>query len=72
MDDVLDVFEFDLGELVEGGLQLVLAAVLLLVGLLLMVLELVLDGVFLWGLLLFIGGVVVAVLGALSLLDSVF
>jgi hypothetical protein len=72
MDDVLDVFEFDLGELVEGGLQLALAAVLLLVGLLLMILELLFDGVFLWGLLLFVGGIVVAVLGALSLLDGVF
>ena len=32
MDEVLDVFELDLGELVEGGFQLLVSALLLVLG----------------------------------------
>jgi hypothetical protein len=70
--DVLEIFEFDLGELLEGGLQAVLAGLLLLVGVVVMLASIVVDGVFLWGALLFVGGLVVGVFAVVSVFDAFF
>jgi hypothetical protein len=70
--DVLEIFEFDLSELLEGGLQAVLAGLLLLVGVVVMLASIVVDGVFLWGALLFVGGLVVGVFAVVSVFDAFF
>jgi hypothetical protein len=70
--DVLEIFEFDLGELLESGLQAVLAGLLLLVGVVVMLASIVVDGVFLWGALLFVGGLVVGVFAVVSVFDAFF
>jgi hypothetical protein len=72
MDELLEIFEFDLGELIEGGLQALLAGVLLLLGTVVMLASIVVDGVFLWGLLLFVGGLVVGVFAVVSFFDVFF
>lgn len=72
MDEVLELFEFDLGELIEGGLQALLAGLLLLLGLVVMLASLVVDGVFLWGALLFVGGLIAGVFAVASVLDVFF
>jgi hypothetical protein len=72
MDDVLEVFEFDIGEILEGGLQAILAAVLLLLGVVLMLASIVVDGLFLWGALAFLGGLVAGVFAVVSFLDVFF
>ncbi|QSG09328.1 hypothetical protein [Halapricum desulfuricans] len=70
MDEVFDIFELDLGELLESGLQAVLAVLLLAIGIVLMLAAIVVDGVFLWGLLLFVGGIVVGVFSVISFFDT--
>ena len=70
--DVLEIFEFDLGELLEGGLQAVLAGLLLFLGVVVMLASIVVDGAFLWGALLFVGGLVVGVLAVVSVFDAFF
>jgi cytochrome c oxidase assembly factor CtaG len=70
MDEVFEIFE--LGELFEGGLQLLVAGVLLVLGVVLMLAELLIDGLFLWGALLFVLGIVAAVFAAASFLDIFF
>ncbi|QSG12238.1 hypothetical protein HSBGL_1827 [Halapricum desulfuricans] len=70
MDEVFDIFELDLGELLESGLQAVLAVLLLAIGIGLMLAAIVVDGVFLWGLLLFVGGIVVGVFSVISFFDT--
>lgn len=72
MDDVLEVFELDLGEVLEGGLQAVLAAILLVVGTVLMLASLVVDGLFLWGALAFVAGLIAGVFAVASFLDVFF
>lgn len=72
MDEVLDVFELDLGELVEGGFQLLVAGLLLVVGVVLMVAELLVDGTFLWGAVLFVLGIIAGLFAAVSFLDVFF
>jgi hypothetical protein len=72
MDELLDVFDLDLGELIEGGLQALLAGVLLLLGTVVMLASIVVDGVFLWGALLFVGGLVVGVFAVVSFFDVFF
>jgi hypothetical protein len=72
MDELLEIFEFDLGELIEGGLQALIAGVLLILGTLLMLASVVVDGVFLWGVLLFVGGLVAGVFAVMSFLDVFF
>ncbi|WP_159901751.1 hypothetical protein [Salinirussus salinus] len=72
MDEVLEIFEFDFGELVEGGLQALLAGLLLLLGVVVMLASLVVDGVFLWGALLFVGGLVAGVFAVASFFDTFF
>jgi hypothetical protein len=72
MDELLEVFEFDLGELVEGGLQALLAGLLVSVGVALLIASIVVDGVFLWGALLVVVGLVVGVFALVSFLDGVF
>ena len=72
MDEVLDVFELDLGELVEGGFQLLVSALLLVLGVVLMVAELLVDGTFLWGAVLFVLGIVAGLFAVVSFLDIFF
>ena len=72
MDEVLEIFELDIGELLEGGLQVLIAALLLIAGVGLMLASILIDGVFLWGALLFLGGIVAGVFAAASLLDVFF
>ncbi|QCC51871.1 hypothetical protein [Halapricum salinum] len=72
MDEVLDVFELDLGELVEGGFQLLVAGLLLVVGVVLMVAELLVDGTFIWGVALFVLGIVAGLFAVVSFLDIFF
>jgi len=72
MDEILDVFELDLGELVEGGFQLLVAGLLLVAGVVLMVAELLVDGTFIWGAALFVLGIVAGVFAIASFLDIFF
>ncbi|SEP25268.1 hypothetical protein SAMN05216388_10551 [Halorientalis persicus] len=72
MDELLDVFELDLGELVEGGLQLLVAGLLLVVGVVLMVAELLVDGTFLWGALLTVLGIIAGLFAVASFFDIFF
>jgi len=72
MDEVLDIFELDLGELVEGGFQLLVAGLLLVLGVVLMVAELLVDGTFIWGLVLFVLGIVAGLFAVMSFLDVFF
>jgi hypothetical protein len=71
MDEILEVFELDLGEVVAGGLQALLAGLLVVLGIVLMIASILVDGLFLWGALLLVGGIVVGVVALLSLLDGV-
>lgn len=70
--DVLEIFELDLSELIEGGLQAVLAVLLVAVGVVLMLSSLVIDGVFLWGVLLFVAGLLAGVFAVVSFFDTFF
>lgn len=72
MDDVLEIFELDIGEAIEGGFQALIAGLLLLVGVIVMAASIVVDGVFLWGALLFVGGLVAGVFALVSFLDVFF
>jgi hypothetical protein len=72
MDEVLEIVDFDLGELLEGGLQALLAGFLLVVGIIVMLASIVVDGAFLWGLLIFVGGLIVGVLAVVSFFDAFF
>jgi len=72
MDEVLEIFELDLGELVEGGFQLLVAGLLLVLGVVLMVAELLVDGTFIWGLALFVLGIVAGLFAVGSFLDVFF
>ena len=72
MDEVLEVVDFDLGELLEGGLQALLAGFLLVVGVVVMLASIVVDGAFLWGLLIFVGGLIVGVFAVVSFFDAFF
>jgi hypothetical protein len=72
MDEILDVFELDLGELVEGGFQLLVAGLLLVVGVVLMVAELLVDGTFIWGAALFVLGIIAGLFAVVSFLDIFF
>jgi hypothetical protein len=67
MDEILDVFE-----LIEGGFQLLVASLLLVVGVVLMVAELLVDGTFIWGVVLFVLGIVVGLFAVVSFLDVLF
>jgi hypothetical protein len=71
MDEILDVFELDLGEMIAGGLQALLAGFLVVLGIVLMIASILVDGLFLWGVLLLVGGLVVGVIALLSFLDGV-
>jgi hypothetical protein len=72
MDEILDVFELDVSELIEGGFQLLVASLLLVVGVVLMVAELLVDGTFIWGVVLFVLGIVVGLFAVVSFLDVLF
>jgi hypothetical protein len=72
MDEILEVFELDLGEVLEGGLQAVLAVLLLGLGTVLMLASLVVDGLFLWGALSFVGGLIAGVFAVVSFFDVFF
>jgi uncharacterized membrane protein YjjP (DUF1212 family) len=72
MDEVLEIFELDLGELIEGGLQLLVAGLLLVLGVVLMVSELLVDGTFLWGVALLVLGIVAGIFALGSFLDVFF
>ena len=72
MDELLEIFEFDLGELIEAGLQALLAGLLLILGIIVMAASIVVDGVFLWGALLFVAGLVVGVFAVVSVFEGVF
>ena len=72
MDEVLDVFELELGELVEGGFQLLIAGLLLVAGVVLMVAELLVDGIFIWGAALFVLGIVAGLFAVMSFIDIFF
>jgi hypothetical protein len=72
MDELLDVFELDLSELVEGGFQLLVAGLLLLAGVGLMVAELLVDGTFIWGAALFVLGIIAGLFAVVSFLDTFF
>ena len=72
MDEVFDIFDLDLGELIEGGLQLVLAFLLLVTGVIFMIASLIFDGLFIWGLLLFVGGIIVGIFAIVSFFDIFF
>jgi hypothetical protein len=72
MDEILDVFELDLGELVEGGFQLLVAGLLLVVGVVLMMAELLVDGTFIWGAALFVLGIIAGLFAVVSFLDIFF
>lgn len=72
MDDILDVFELDLGELIEGGFQLLVAGLLLVGGIVLMMAELLVDGTFIWGAALFVLGIIAGLFAVVSFLDIFF
>ena len=72
MDEVLEIFELDLGELIEGGFQLLIAGLLLVLGVVLMVAELLVDGTFIWGAVLFVLGIVAGLFAVVSFLDVFF
>jgi hypothetical protein len=72
MDEVFDIIDFDLGELIEGGLQLVLAFLLLVTGVIFMVASLIFDGLLIWGVVLFIGGIIVGIFAIVSFFDIFF
>jgi hypothetical protein len=72
MDELLDVFELDLSELVEGGLQLVVAGLLLVAGVVLMVAELLVNGTFIWGAALFVLGIIAGLFAVVSFYDIFF
>ena len=72
MDEVFDIFDLDLGELIEGGLQLVIAVLLLITGVIFMIGSLIIDGLFIWGVLLFVGGIIAGVFAIASFFDTFF
>ncbi|SEO19284.1 hypothetical protein SAMN05216388_100976 [Halorientalis persicus] len=72
MDELLDVFELDLSELLEGGLQLFVSALLLVVGVVLMIAELLVDGTFIWGAVLTVLGIVAGLFAVVSFFDVFF
>ena len=72
MDEVFEIFDLELGELLEGGLQLLLSVLLLFTGFIFMLGSLIFDGLFIWGLLLFVGGIIVGIFAIISFLDIFF
>lgn len=66
------MFELDLSELVEGGLQLLVAGLLLVAGVVLMLAELVFDGTFVWGAVLTVLGIIAGLFAVVSFLDVFF
>lgn len=70
MDEVLDIVDLDLGELIEGGLQLVVAVLLLITGVIFMIGSLIIDGLFIWGVVLFVGGIIAGVFAIVSFFDT--
>ena len=72
MDEVFDIFDLDLGELIEGGLQLVIAVLLLITGVIFMIGSVIIDGLFIWGVLLFVGGIIAGVFAIASFFDTFF
>lgn len=70
MDDLLDWVGADIAELVEGSLQFILSVLLITTGIVMMLASVFVDGLFIWSVLIFVGGIVIGALSAASLMDS--